>query len=718
MADKKNNPVKAESLLVELLTEELPPKSLAQLGMAFSKDAHWALKDSNLLGAGSTMRWFATPRRLGFLISDVLRQASDRQMLKKIMPVSVALDGDGNPTQALKKKLAAENIPLSEVPFFEKKPDGKTVTFFHTVPVIGERLDVALPIIVETALKKLPIAKRMRWGAGDAQFARPVHGLVMMHGARVVSGDVMGLASGNHTLGHRFLSSGKITIANADSYEQTLLTSGSVIADYATRRSEIFNKINNLCDNSRIAVASDALYDEITALVEAPTVYEGTFSEDFLSVPEECLILSMQQHQKYVPLRDQSSGKLLPRFLFVSNIETKEPGEIIRGNERVLRARLADAKFFFEQDKKINLPDRVPALGRVVYQNKLGTQLDRVERIKNLAEVIGKMLGFPEQELYSVNRAAYWCKCDLLTEMVGEFPELQGVMGKYYLIGTDKSWDVPQIAQAIEEHYRPRFSGDKIPESKIGACVALADKLDVLIGIFGIDQRPTGDRDPFALRRHALGVVRILCEHGLPLDLYQLLKTAQNNFPSGLLIAAHKRGEMSIPNDVEVGLFVEERAKNHLRDLGYSVLEVESVLDLRPKPSQYIGRLDAVREFLKLPEASGLAEADKRIRNILSKSDANSIVQRADEAGLKEDAEKQLLRITRLLREQVDTLVEANKFRDALLLTAQIHQPVSRLFDQVMINVENVALRNNRFALLHEVGNLTNRVAHIYKLAA
>ena len=708
MANKTAKAPASATLLVELLTEELPPKSLRALSEVFGTVVLGDLSKGKFLTEGAVSRTFATPRRLAVLIENVQGRSPDLE--REVQGPSV-----GAPAQAIEGFARKCGVAVQAL---KKQQTPKGEVYVAHVTTIGQKLGDVLASKIEAALKALPVLKVMRWGNGEMQFARPVHGLVMMHGSRVVPGAALGCESGNQTLGHRFLSGGRIAIKHADSYEQTLLKSGKVTADFAARRSEIINKINNLCGYSVLPVASDALYDEITALVEAPAVYEGEFAAEFLAVPEECLVLSMQQHQKYVPLRDKASGKLLPRFLFVSNIETKQPREIIRGNERVLRARLADAKFFFEQDKKINLPDRVPALRRVVYQNKLGTQFDRVERIKNLAVVIGNLLSLSKEDLYILERAAYWCKCDLVTEMVGEFPELQGIMGKYYLVDTDKSWDVPKIAQAIEEHYRPRFSGDKIPESKIGTCVALADKLDVLVGIFGIGQLPTGEKDPFALRRHALGVLRILCEHRLPLDLYQLLKMAQTNFPTGLLIVSHERGGMSVPNDVQVSFFIEERARNYLRDLGYTTLEVESVLDLRPRPSQYIARLNAVREFLKLPEASGLAEADKRIRNILSKSDAVSIVQRTDETGLQEDAEKQLLRITRLLRQQVDALVASDKFSDALLLTAQVHQPVSRLFDQVMINVDDATLRNNRFALLHEVSNLTNQVAHIYKLAA
>ncbi len=699
------------SLLIELLTEELPPKSLLKLSQAFCKGIFEGLKEQGFVAADADYSKlateFATPRRLAVLIKDVLTKQPERMTERKGPALASAYDQNEKPTPALTGFAKSCGVEISAL---QEQSDKKGEYFVFRTQQPGEALEKHLSEIIAGVIKKLPVAKLMRWGESDVEFVRPVHGLMMVHGNKVVPGRVLGLQSRNTTSGHRFPGKDEIDITSADDYETLLENEGKVIASFEKRRNSIKAQLQQAADGAKPIDDADLL-DEVTALVEYPVVLTGTFNQEFLSVPQECLILTMKRHQRYFPLFD-TGGKLLPKFLLVSNQKADHPQHIIQGNERVLRARLSDAKFFFEQDKKSRLEERVPKLANVVYHNKLGSQLERVERIQLLAGKIARDLS---ADPVLAERAAWLAKADLLTGMVGEFPELQGVMGRYYALHDGEQ---QAVADAIESHYRPRFAGDVLPEEPIVCAVALADKLDILVGIFGIGLIPTGDRDPFALRRHALGLLRILSELKLDLNLDDLLKEACGNFPSGILLESHQRGDVYVPNYMEVTFFVKERAKSYLRGMGYSALEVEAVLDLNPPPAEYVDRLEAVRSFLSLPEAIGLAEADKRIRNILSKSGGDSVVQMTDESKLKVDEERQLLRIARLLRKQVDALIKDKKFSEALLLTAQVHNPVTVFFDKVMVNVEDKVTRLNRFALLHEVGNLTNQVVNISKLAA
>ncbi len=690
------------TLLVEILTEELPPKALGRLAERFCDALSAGLPTLFPHPHSVPPRYFATPRRLAVLIPGVHDKGQD--VLSKTSGPPV-----GAKPEAISGFARKFGVTVDEL---ERQATPKGEVYVARYITKGLILNEVLAQNVEAALKTLPIPKVMRWGSGDAQFVRPVHGLVMMHGAKVVPGKVLGLESGSRISGHRFMGKSEIALANADEYEARLRDEGMVVADFTARRSQIENSLKAKAGEQKAGLGDyEGLLDEVTALVEYPSVYVGEFDKDYLEVPQECLTLTMRQNQKYFPLFDVR-GKLLPKFLIVSNMQVADPRHIIGGNERVVRPRLEDARFFFNQDRKQRLEERVPQLTKVIYHNKLGSQLQRVERIQLLAGKIAREL---KTDVALAERAAWLAKADLLTGMVGEFPELQGTMGRYYALH-DK--EPAAVADAIEAHYRPRFAGDWLPEGNVACAVALADKLDTIVGIFGIGLIPTGDRDPFALRRHALGVVRILSEHRLKLDLSTLLKAAHDTFPKGTLLESHERGRISVPNYIEAGFFVKERAKSYLREMGYSVLEVESVLDLDPMPFEYVGRLDATRAFLSLPEAAGLAEADKRIRNILTKSDEESVVRVINESMLQIEAEKQLLRKTTLLRSQVDALLALEKFKDALLLTAQIHQPVTTFFEKVMVNVEDKAVRANRFALLHEVVNLTNRVANISKLAA
>jgi glycyl-tRNA synthetase beta chain len=695
MADKKNKTSgKAETLLVELLTEELPPKALKRLGQEFAAKTLEGLASSGLVQSGAELALFATPRRLAVRIANVRGSAPDSE--REVQGPSVAA-----PEQAVAGFARKCGVPVESL---GKQQTPKGEIYVARMTSVGQRLDDVLAGKIEAALKALPpVPKTMRWGDGDVQFARPVHGLMMLHGSRVVPGEVLGLASGNTTLGHRFLSSGRITIKSADGYDQALLKEGKVVADFAVRREGIINKIKYLCGNSRAPVASDALYDEITALVEAPTVYEGSFEAEFLEVPEECLVLSMQQHQKYVPLRDAKTGKLLPRFLFVSNIETKQPDEIIHGNERVLRARLSDAKFFYDQDRKTRLEARVPRLASVVYHNKLGSQLERVERINSLA---GKIASELKADAKAAERAAYLCKADLSTDMVGEFPELQGVMGRYYAL---HDGEPKEVADAIEVHYRPRFAGDELPKDHAAVAVALADKLDALAGLFGVGQVPTGDRDPFGLRRAALGVIRLLIECDLPLPLDKFVGAAFEGF-KGKVGDAH--------TDLET--FIYDRLTGYLKDAGYSTLEVDSVVSQRPVQIHLVPRqLEAVRAFSKLPEAESLAAANKRVVNILKQAEAKG--EKYANVGLdelKEPAERALFESLRAASERATPLFKQGDYAGYLKTFAVLKQPVDVFFDKVMVMVEDRDLRKSRLALLADLRSEMNRVADISRLAA
>jgi glycyl-tRNA synthetase beta chain len=690
-----------DTLLVELLTEELPPKALKLLSDTFCNEVlnglirhHLKQRDPS---GGQT---FATPRRLAVLVPDVLAKADDQHSEVSGPSLKIGLDPESKPTPALvgfarKNGVAVESLEQRETP--------KGKVFVAHVNIAGSKLDAVLAAIVEDSLKKLPIPKMMRWGAGDAQFVRPVHGMVMVHGSRVVPGQVLGLESSNQTQGHRFLSHEAITIKHAGDYEQVLRDEGKVVASFDGRRKKIINQLNEIAGEGVALVASDALFDEITALVEAPTVYAGEFSPGFLEVPEECLVLSMQQHQKYVPLRDQASGKLLPRFLFVSNLKADNPSSIIRGNERVLRARLSDARFFYDQDRKTRLEARVPRLANVVYHNKLGNQLERVERIQLLAGRIARDIA---ADPLLAERAAWLTKADLLTDMVGEFPELQGIMGRYYALHDGEPKDV---ANAIDAHYRPRFAGDALPDRPIACAVALADRLDALAGLFGIGQVPTGDKDPFGLRRSALGVIRILIERDLSLSLRELV---------GAAFAGYGKRVAEAHTDLES--FVFDRLAGYLRDRGYSSLEVESVVSLRPVQINLVPRqVEAVRAFNALPEAESLAAANKRVVNILKQAAAKGeSFMNAEAKALKEPAERALFDALKTAALHATSLFNQGDFTGYLKTFAVLKSPVDAFFDSVMVMADAPELRRNRLALLADLRREMNRVADISKLAA
>ncbi|MGE5523806.1 MAG: glycine--tRNA ligase subunit beta [Rhodospirillaceae bacterium] len=594
----------SEYLLIELLTEELPPKSLKQLSVAFGDEIVKGLVRNDLRASDAPdPTLYATPRRLAVLVPGVLAESEERRSEVTGPSVKVGLDANGAPTPALLGFARKNNVPVEAL---TRRDTPKGTVFVAQVIVPGNTLAGALSGIVEEALKKLPIPKVMRWGDGDAEFVRPVHGLVMLHGSRVVPGLVLGLTSGNTTEGHRFLGKRSIAIANAAGYARQLEAEGSVVASFEERRERIEKLLLAEAARQHATLGSYGdLLDEVTALVEHPSVYVGAFDAGYLDVPPECLVLTMRQNQKYFPLFD-ARGALLPRFLIVSNMRVDDPVHIVNGNQRVVRPRLEDARFFYVQDRKQRLEDRVPQLAKVVYHSKLGSQLERVERIQLLSGEIARRLG---GDHLLAQRAAWLAKADLLTGMVGEFPELQGVMGRYYAI---HDGEPAEVAAAIEAHYRPRYAGDTLPEGATACAVALAEKLDTLAGLFGIGQQPSGERDPFGLRRAALGVLRILAERELPLSLRELVNEAFATF-RGKVADAHA--------DLET--FIYERFAGYLRDRGYTAREVDAVLSMRPARIDLVPRqLEAVRAFSRLPEADSLAAANTRVAKILKPAQA------------------------------------------------------------------------------------------------
>jgi glycyl-tRNA synthetase beta chain len=687
------------TLLVEVLTEELPPRALKTLSRAFADALAADLRQDDFLTAASTVRAYATPRRLAVQITNVLTRAPDKATEVPGPGVKAGLDADGKPTQALLGFARKHGVDPARL---ERRDTPKGEVFVFRTFASGSDLETNLDLKVGFALNKLPIPKVMRWGHGESKFVRPVHGLVMMHGARVIPGQVMDVRSSARTFGHRVLSRGPIRLKQADAYEAALRDQGRIVASFEERRALIVRQLEKAAGGARL-VASDVLLDEVTALVEAPTVYAGKFSPEFLEVPQECLILSMQLHQRYIPLRDRETGELLPHFLFVANLKAAGPAAVINGNERVLRARLADARFFYDQDRKTRLEARVPRLSSVVYHGKLGSQLERVERIQLLAGKIARRTG---ADFLQAERAAWLSKADLLTDMVGEFPELQGIMGRYYAVHDGER---AEIAEAIGAHYRPRFAGDELPQGSVAIPVALADKLDALAGLFGIGQVPTGDRDPFGLRRAALGVVRILIERDLALSLDDLVNDAFAGYDSGIADAR-----------AELRRFMLERLSGHLKDRGYSTLEVDAVLSLNPVAINLVPRqLEAVRAFRKLPEAESLAAANKRVANILRQAAAKGeSYAGAGSDALREPAERALFEALQSATRQAVPLFDEGDYTGYLRTFAVLKNPVDAFFDSVMVMADDPEVRRSRLALLADLREKMNRIADLSRLAA
>ena len=699
-----------KNLLVELFVEELPPKALKKLGEVFAQTLAQHLKNAGLSGLTAAVTAFASPRRLAAHVTDVAAVAADKPVVQKLMPVAVGLDVAGNATPALLKKLAALGADAACVASLRRENDGKADILFYDSMAKGATLAEGLQKALEAALAALPIPKVMTYqlqdGWSSVNFVRPAHGLVALHGTDVVPIGLLGLTSGRETHGHRFEAAvDPVVLNNADEYAAKLASDGAVIASFAERRAEIARQLAAAADTAGgKPIDDDALLDEVTALVERPNVLIGQFEEEFLTVPQECLILTMKANQKYFPLLD-AAGKLTNKFLVVSNISPEDPSAVIGGNERVVRPRLADAKFFFVQDRKKSLESRVIGLSKVVYHNKLGTQGERMQRVAAIARAIGQQLA-GEGLALQAEQAAVLAKADLLTDMVGEFPELQGIMGRYYALHDGLAAD---IADAIEDHYKPRFAGDTLPRGQVGTVVALADKLETLVGMFGIGQIPTGDRDPFALRRHALGTIRMLAEGNLDLPLNSLLTVAGSAF-------ATVEGFKSA--DRELTEFIYDRLAGSLREQGYTAQEVDAVVSQRPQRLGDIPkRLAAVRAFAALPEAAALAAANKRVSNILKKVE-DSIDAWVDTALLKEAAEIALHAALVDVVPQADAAFDTGDYTESLQALAALRAPVDAFFDGVMVNADDPALRANRLGLLAKLHLAMNKVADISKLSA
>jgi glycyl-tRNA synthetase beta chain len=731
-APKSGMTMRTDNLLIELFVEELPPKALNKLGIAFAEGLMTSLKAQGLTAEGALVTSYASPRRLAAHITQVNSEAADKQVQHKLMPVSVGLNAEGQATPALLKKLQSLGLSPEAVAQLKRAPDGKAEALFYDSLVQGVLLTPGVQAALDETIAKLPIPKVMSYqleancelpGWSSVKFVRPAHGLVAMHGSQVLPVKALGLTAGNSTKGHRFEAKlAQVVFPHADDYAECLAQDGAVMANYEARSRDMIRQLRERAIQCQAmlevergmhtlidaeienALLENALVQEVTALVERPNVMVCSFEKQFLDVPQECLILTMKANQKYFPLLDMA-GKLTNQFLVVSNISPEDASAVIGGNERVVRPRLADAKFFFDQDRKKTLVSRVEGLGKVVYHNKLGTQGERTERVRAIAKGLAALLHHAGDKgfLQAVDTAAQLAKTDLLTDMVGEFPELQGIMGAYYA----RHDGLPEeVAQAIEDHYKPRFAGDELPRNIIGMVVALADKLETLVGMFGIGNLPTGDRDPFALRRHALGVVRMLGAGQLRLDLKQVIPLSVAVFGSRI-------------TDPSAALleFIYDRLSGSLREQGFSAQEVEAVLALRPgQLGEVYPRLEAVRQFAALPESQALAAANKRIANILKK--APEVDAHVNQALLQEDAEKALYAAMQKIAPQALAQFEAGNYTASLQTLAALRAPVDAFFDDVMVNAEAMDLRLNRQGLLKSLHLAMNRVADLSCLAA
>ncbi|MES2013327.1 MAG: glycine--tRNA ligase subunit beta [Pseudomonadota bacterium] len=701
----------SQNLLVELFVEELPPKALKKLGESFANTLFESLKTQGLTTASSIATDFASPRRLAVHATQVLAVAPDNAITQKLMPVSVGLDANGNATPALLKRLNGMGLDESAVTRLTKQMDGKNEALFLEVIQKGAVLSEGLQKAIEEAIQKLPIPKVMTYQLADGwssvNFVRPAHGLVALHGSDVVAINVLGLTASNQTQGHRFEAAvSPVILKNADTYAEQLKTEGAVIASFAERRAEIVRQLNAAAAKQNLKpIDDDALLDEVTALVERPNVLLGQFEEVYLEVPQECLILTMKANQKYFPLLD-ANDKLTNKFLIVSNISPVDASAVIGGNERVVRPRLADAKFFFDQDRKKTLESRLTNLDKVVYHNKLGSQGERTQRVRAIAKAIGQQLG-GDTLAAKADQAAQLAKADLITDMVGEFPELQGIMGRYYAQHEGLDNDV---AFAIEDHYKPRFAGDELPRNQTGVVIALADKLDTLVGLFSIGEKPTGDKDPFGLRRQALGIIRMLIECELPLQFGALIHDVL------ALFNVEASAQASTVQAIKEFCF--DRLSVSLREQGSSPQEVDAVLSLNPVLlSEIPQRLAAVRAFSALEEAPALAAANKRVGNILKK--VEGVVEATVDAGLlKEPAEIALNAALEQVKPLAYSAFENGDYTASLKALAALKAPVDAFFDNVMVNADDPALKANRLGLLATLHQAMNRVADLSKLAA
>ena len=703
----------SDNLLIEVFTEELPPKSLRRLGDAFSDNIFTALKAAGLTSASSQATGFATPRRLAVMITDVLAQAPDYPVREKLLPTSIAFDVDGKPTAPLLKKLGALGYADIDLSSLEKAGEGKNEALYLNVLAKGAGLEQTAQTVLEQTLNKLPIAKMMHYqvqqkdgNLADVQFARPAHRIIALHGNTILHLSCLGINASNQTEGHRFLAPGIFSIDSADQYEADLQAKAKVIPSFSKRRAQIETALLKAAGED-LVLMPDSLLDEVTALVEWPAIYTCHFDQEFLEVPQECLILTMQTNQKYFALTDKQ-GKLRNRFLIVSNIETTKPDAIIHGNERVVRPRLSDARFFFTQDRKRPLASRVADLGKVVYHNQLGNQLDRTKRVQGIAIGIAKHLGADEK---LADRAAEIAKTDLLTDMVGEFPELQGIMGNYY---AKHDGEHPEVAAACSEHYMPRFAGDTLPQSQTGTILAIAYKLETLVGIWGVGLAPTGDKDPYALRRHALGICRLLLEKNLSLNLPELIELARAQFPQK---EVQEKAQVA-----DIYAFIIDRLRAYLRDqsvagTSFTSAEIDAVLSQSPAQiNDLIARLTALREFNALPQAAQLAAANKRISNILKKT-TTAIPAACSSKLLQIPAESALYQALEAATPALDAAYKKRQFVELLKALVSLSEPIDQFFADVMVMDPNPELRDNRLALLQQLHQKMNLVADLGKLA-
>jgi glycyl-tRNA synthetase beta chain len=700
-----------KNLLVELFVEELPPKALNKLGEAFSSILFESLKSQGLVEDNSAVTAYASPRRLAVHATNILAIAADKTSTQKLMPVSVGLDASGNATPALIKRLNGMGMDESAVKNLTKQADGKNEALFLDVMQKGIALNEGLQIALNEAITKLPIPKVMTYqladGWSNVNFVRPAHSLVALHGGDVIAVTALGLTASNQTQGHRFEASvSPVIVKSADSYAEQLKTEGAVIASFSERRAEIVRQLSVAAGKENLKpIEDDALLDEVTALVERPNVLLGQFEEIYLEVPAECLILTMKANQKYFPLLD-ANGNLTNKFLIVSNISPDDPSAVIGGNERVVRPRLADAKFFFDQDRKKTLESRLEGLNKVVYHNKLGSQGGRTERVRAIASAIALVIGGNDLAT-KADKAAQLAKTDLVTDMVGEFPELQGIMGRYYAQYENLNDD---IAYAIEDHYKPRFAGDELPRNQVGVVVALADKLETLVGLFSIGEKPTGDKDPFGLRRQALGIIRMLIECKLSLEFSKLIQDVLSQFN------ADSNTEAAMIQSIKEFCF--DRLSVNLREQGASPQEVDAVLSLNPEIlSDIPQRLAAVRTFSTLNQAPALAAANKRVSNILKKVEGE-VKAEVNTNLLQEPAEIALNEAVSKVKPEADKLFENGDYTASLKTLAALKAPVDAFFDNVMVNADDPALKANRLGLLATLHQTMNRVADLSKLAS
>ncbi|WP_417349337.1 glycine--tRNA ligase subunit beta [Ferrimonas sp.] len=682
-----------ETFLVELGTEELPPKALRQLGEAFRDNLVELLAKAEL--PHGQVEWFASPRRLAVKIAEMTPSQADKVVEKRGPAVKAAFDADGNPTKAAEGWARSNGITVAEA---DRMVTDKGEWLLHKAEVKGQGADALLPQLVKEALSKLPIPKAMRWGSSETQFIRPVHTLTLLLGNTSLDAEILDVKSGLTLKGHRFMGQQTLTIADAEQYPALLEEQGKVIADYEARKAKIRADLTAAAaEIGGNPDMDDELLEEVTSLVEWPVVMMASFEEKFLNVPAEALVYTMKGDQKYFPLYD-NDGKLMPRFLFVANVDSKDPRQVIEGNEKVVRPRLADAEFFFETDKKQQLVDQLPRLQSVLFQKQLGTLRDKTDRILALSEYIAGQIGANTEH---AARAGLLCKCDLMTSMVFEFTDTQGIMGMHY---ARHDGEAEEVAIALNEQYMPRYSGDDLPASGVAQALALADKMDTLVGIFGIGQAPKGAADPFALRRAAIGALRIIVEKALPLDLADLIAKAKELF-------GDKLTNDKVADDVLE--FMLGRFRAWYQDEGYPVDVIQAVLALRPsRPLEFDRRVKAVQAFRQLDAAQALAAANKRVGNILAKSDA-AIADSIDEALLQEAAEKALAAAISDTKGKVEPLFAQGNYGDALAILAGLRDTIDNFFEEVMVNAEDPALKANRLAMLKQLRGLFMQAADI-----